>query len=109
MFRDLRIEADDLALDVAGEPQRIEGAAVIVQDLRHRLRESGLALALVGQRAAAERAVVLTQIADEVEEDARFVFSATAATETEAGQVWVTARTTEEARIELSVPMTNDQ
>ena len=88
---DLKISADDLVFGADGEPEMLTSLAVVAQDLRNRLRSSGLLADLVAQDGS--QAAALAAIVFEVEEDARIrPGTARAALEAD-GTLRITART----------------
>ena len=72
-YIDLLIENNDLALDVAGEPQLISDRASIAQDIKHCIRESGLLVEMVGERNQEKRQGLIQQLTLLVEDDERLI------------------------------------
>lgn len=89
---DLEIAGGDLAFGPDEEPRFLTGARCVAQDLRHRLRASGLPPGLLGA-AEADKPRLLAAVAREAEEDQRIRPGTARAEETVPGQVRVTART----------------
>ena len=71
-YTDIKIADDDLALE-HGDAALIFDRDVILQDLRHALRESGLPTLLVGERDAEKRQLLYQKIEELAEEDPRIV------------------------------------
>lgn len=72
IYSDLEIRDDDLALDGA-QAALIVDRDVILQDLRHALRESGLPLLLIGERSGVRQRLIVNQMINLVEEDTRVI------------------------------------
>jgi len=104
---DLAVAGDDLAFGPDGEPRSLSGADVVAQDVRHRLRASGLPPGLLGA-GAQERPRLLAALAREAEEDERIRPGTARAAAPAAGpaagagqgRVRITARTTDGNTIE---------
>ena len=71
-YSDLEISDDDLALDDV-QARIIYDRDVILQDLQHALRESGLLPALIGERSLARRKLAEQKIIALAEDDRRIV------------------------------------
>jgi len=69
-LEDLRIDGDDLVFGPDGEPVMVRGLAVVEQDIRHALRESGLIQSLKGARPA-DLVLFIPRILRVVEDDPR--------------------------------------
>ena len=98
-YIDLRITANDLTLDPAGEPLLLANRDSIVQDLRHLIRESGLLVECVGERNPNRRADLLQRLELLVEEDVRLVPGTVAVAEPSLGVVFITAQTVHDGEI----------
>jgi DNA recombination-dependent growth factor C len=70
---DLKIENNDLVFDGIGRVTSIEDAAVIVQNVRDRIRDSGLITSLIGERSETERQGIFQSIILIVEDDERIL------------------------------------
>lgn len=66
---DLKIVNGDFVFGPDGEPLFIKDAAVVAQDIAHRLREKGVAVGLIGDDSPAP--TVLTALKTETEADTR--------------------------------------
>lgn len=71
-YSDIQIRDDDLALDGV-QARIIYDRDVILQDLRHALRESGLLIRLIGERLRGRRRLIEQEIIELVEADTRIV------------------------------------
>jgi len=71
IYLDLLITDDDLVTNNAYAVEQAHDRAVIAQDIRHAVRESGLALPLVGMRQQLKVKKILTEIELLVESDKR--------------------------------------
>jgi len=71
-YSDIQILDDDLALDGV-QAKIIYDRDVILQDLRHALRESGLLIRLIGERLRGRRRLIEQEIIELVEDDSRIV------------------------------------
>jgi hypothetical protein len=71
-YSDIKIFDDDLATDDV-QAVIIHDRDVILQDLRHALRESGLLVTLIGERSTTRRRLAEQKIIDMVEADTRIV------------------------------------
>ena len=87
---DLKIENDDMVFGPDGEPEYLQGSDGITQDVKHRVRESGLAVKMVGDRG--DQAKTLRQMEQVAEEDLRIEPGSMNATENK-GQVELIGRT----------------
>lgn len=90
---DILILDDDIALDAAGCVAYLDGRASIAQDLIHMIRETGLLVALVGQRDQEVRQSKLVQLVQEIEADERIIPGTAKITEADIEQYWITAQT----------------
>jgi hypothetical protein len=108
LYLDLLIENDDVALDADGLPQIVCDRESIAQDLCHAIRESGYLVAMVAERSADLRQLILQQIITLVEDDLRIVPGSASVVSSSsaplAEQVYsITATTTEFGTLELSL------
>lgn len=72
-YFDLKIDDDDLLTDDNNQAVLVFDRDSIAQDIVHMIRESGYLVAMVGQRDADQRRLLLQQIMILVEEDKRIV------------------------------------
>lgn len=101
---DLEISNNDLAFAASGEPVFITGAAVVAQDIAHRLRESGLPPLLVGEESSQARRDTLARIRAAVESDRRIQPGTSKSIESDSGgSVTITAETLEGATVSTQV------
>lgn len=70
-YQDLLITDDDITLDAAGLPVLVTDRACIAQDIKHMIRESGLLVALIGERDALARKTSIVRLTLEVDMDYR--------------------------------------
>lgn len=70
---DLWIDGRDLAPDIAGIPQQLQGRDVIAQDLKHAILDSGILVALIGERSPMKWAANLQALELLAEEDPRII------------------------------------
>lgn len=98
---DLLIENDDMVLDGIGIPQLVTGRSCIVQDIKHMLRDSGLLVQMIAQRDKARRAVLLADIEQAVEADARIRPGTARVTEMEADRFLIEAASLQYGLIEF--------
>lgn len=105
IYSDILIENGDVVLDAGRNPVLIHDQAVIAQDIKHAIIESGLAVALIGEKSRAGRADIKKQIELLVEEETRLVPGTVRIEEPKLGQIWVFATTREfsDLQIELAI------
>lgn len=72
-YTDLLIQDDGIAADAMGMPILIYDRAVINQDIRHMIRESGLVEQLIAERSLKQQLLIFKKIRMLVEEDWRIV------------------------------------
>lgn len=101
-YTDIRIDADDLAFSDV-HAVLIHDRDVIVQDLRHALRESGLPTRLVGERDRERRQLVCQRIEALAEADSRIVPGTVTMTRGSGGKFVLTGRTYEFGAITLEI------
>lgn len=70
---DILIVDDDIALDLAGNPQYVDKTASIGQDIKHMIRESGYLTEMLAERDSERRQMCIQHIIIRVEEDTRIV------------------------------------
>ncbi len=70
---DLWIDGRDLAPDIAGIPQQLQGRDVIAQDLKHAILDSGILVALIGERSPLKWAGNLQKLELLAEDDPRII------------------------------------
>lgn len=93
LYQDLLIVNNDIALDGAGVPMGISGRPSIAQDVKHRIRESGLLGPLVGERDRQTWAITLQRLENLVETDPRLVPGTARLTRVDTETILVRART----------------
>ena len=92
MQTDLLIDDCDITLDDGRNPKLLHEQAVIAQDIKHAIIESGLAVKLVAERSQTVIDDVERQIILLCEQDMRVV-PGTAELTRDSGQIMLTART----------------
>lgn len=104
-YQDMLIENGDVVLDAGRNPVLIQDRAVIAQDIKHAIMESGLAIALIGEQSRDGRADIKKQIELLVENETRLVPGSVVLEEPRLGEIWVMATTREfgDVRVELTV------
>ena len=90
---DIQITDDDLAFG-PGDIAYVEGEYSIAQDIKHMIRESGLLVAVIGERDPSRRQTAYHQVEQLMEEDKRLVPGTAQVTELEPGTVAITAEVT---------------
>ena len=100
-YADIKISDDDLARSGA-DAVIIYDRDVIMQDVCHAIRESGLLTALVAQRDAEYRKLTMSRIARLVEEDSR-IKPGTAKMTEETKSYMLVAETREFGRITMEI------
>lgn len=103
LYQDILIENGDVVLDDGRNPVMIQDRAVIAQDIKHAIVESGYAVDLVGEKSRARREDIKTQIELLVEEDKRIVPGTVRIEEPELGKLWIFAITQDFGEMELEV------
>jgi len=103
LYIDLLIVDDDLAVDYAGEPLLVDNRASIAQDTKHLIRESGLMVALIGERNGAQRALLIQQLLRLIEEDERLVPGTVEITLLSLGVYAITAHTVKFGLIDFTI------
>ena len=89
---DLKIENNDLVFGNDGEPEYLQDASAISQDVVHRVKETGLVKKLVGARGA-EKTETLQKIKIAVEEDERVKPGSGIVTQIDDEKTQITAKT----------------
>lgn len=102
-YFDLLIASDGIVLDAFGLPLSISGRASIAQDIKHMVRESGLLVEMIGQRASEKVNRNMVRIEQLIENDLRLVPGTARVTRTDDGEFFITARTMQYGDIELSL------
>lgn len=102
MTVDLRIENNDLVFGTDNEPLYLEDSAAIAQDLKHRIRESGLAAELVGTRGA-ENEAILQKIKLVAKQEERIKPETVSIADLGNGKAQVSAKTLDSESIETSI------
>ncbi|CAM2803562.1 Phage protein [Vibrio neptunius] len=103
LYQDLLIENGDVVLDAGRNPVMIQDRAVIAQDIKHAIIESGLAVALIGEKSRDGRSDIKKQIELLVEEEIRLVPGTVRMEEPELGKIWIFATTRDFGDIEIGV------
>lgn len=103
LYIDLLIADDDLAIDYAGEPTLCDNRVSIAQDLKHLIRESGLMVALIGERNGATRALLTQQLLRLIEEDERLIPGTIEITELSVNQYEITADTLKFGNLDFTI------
>lgn len=88
---DLKITNDDVELDSSSQPVFIYDVDVVIQDIRHAIRESGLLEKLIAERSFKHRSLVFNQLKILVENDERIEPGSSDVTETEIGVIYISA------------------
>lgn len=91
IYSDLKITNDTLELDAGNQPVFIYDADVIIQDIRHAIRESGLIELLIAERNQKNRELVFNKLKMLVEEDERIEAGSTAIKLIEIDSILITA------------------
>lgn len=102
-YQDILIDNGDVVLDAGRNPVLIQDLAVIAQDIKHAIIESGLAVALIGEKSRTGRTDIKKQIELLVEEEVRLIPGTVRLEEAELGKIWIFATTTEFGGLELEV------
>jgi hypothetical protein len=102
-YLDLTIIDDDLAIDYAGEPLLCDNRVSIAQDTKHLIRESGLMVALIGERNKATRAFLIQQLLRLIEEDERLIPGTIVITELSVNQFEITADTVKFGTLDFTI------
>ena len=89
---DLLIENGDFVFGSDGEPQFVSNQTAIAQDIKHRIKESGLPARLVGTRGEENRAA-LQQIKTVTKEEERIKPESVEIEQSDTGSHQVTAET----------------
>lgn len=93
LYQDILIVNGDVVLDAGGNPVLIQDVAVIAQDIKHAILESGLAVELVGEKSPTLRADIKTQLELLVEDEPRLIAGTVDIMEPSLGTLWITAIT----------------
>lgn len=103
-YQDILIENGDVVLDAGRQPLVIQNRAVIAQDLKHALIESGLAIRLIGETSSDCRRDVIKQIELLAENEPRLIAGTVSISSADdLGQIWLTAITREFGEIKLDI------
>lgn len=102
-YQDMLIENGDVVLDDGRNPVLIQDRAVIAQDIKHAIIESGLAVALIGETSPTGRADLKKQIELLVEQETRLVPGTVTLEEPRLGHIWIFADTREFGALKLEV------
>lgn len=73
LYRDIKMSNDDITLLEDNQAELIFNQDVIIQDLIHALRESGLLINLIAERNLNNRLLIFNKIKILVEDDTRIV------------------------------------
>ena len=101
-FIDLLITEDDLTL-TAGEPRLATDKDCIEQDIRHMIREHGLAVQMIANRNSVEIAYLAQRIEIEMEKDVRLVPGTAQVTQVTTGVFLATANTQQFGRLNVEL------
>ena len=101
-FIDLLITDDDLTL-AAGEPRLATNKDCIEQDIRHMIREHGLAVQMIANRNSVEIAYLAQRIEIEMEKDVRLVPGTAQVTQLNTGVFLATADTKRFGRLNVEL------
>ncbi|MFS1525824.1 DUF2590 family protein [Microbulbifer sp. 2304DJ12-6] len=102
-YQDLLIINNDIALDGVGVPLGINDRASIAQDIKHLIRESGLLVALVGERQRDTWAINLSRLENLVESDTRILPGSAVLTRLDKETILVRATTLEYQHLEFTL------
>lgn len=103
IYTDLLIEKGDLVLDSGGNPVMIHDRAVIAQDIKHMIIESGLAIELVGEKSQTLRDDIKTKIELLIETEVRLISGTVQIDEPTLGVLWISATTRQFGDVEVEV------
>lgn len=103
IYTDLLIENGDVVLDSGGNPVLIHDRAVIAQDIKHMIIESGLAIELVGEKSKTLRDDIKTKIELLVETEVRLISGTVQIDEPQLGVLWISATTRQFGEVQLEV------
>ncbi|MGL4193185.1 MAG: DUF2590 family protein [Vibrio sp.] len=90
-YIDIKVIDGGWQIDAGAQPTQCSDLYSIAQDIKHAIMESGLARQLVAERNPILRADVLLQIEQKAELDSRIIPGTAKATESEAGNIQLTA------------------
>lgn len=102
-YQDILIENGDVVLDAGRNPVLIQDRAVIAQDIKHTIIESGLAVEMVAERSRSKRADLRMKLELLVEEDVRLVPGTVRLEEQTEGVIYVFAATLDFGELSLFV------
>ncbi|MFL7010951.1 DUF2590 family protein [Enterovibrio norvegicus] len=102
-YQDILIENGDVVLDAGRNPVLIQDRAVIAQDIKHAIIESGLSVALIGEKSRDGRADMKKQIELLVEEETRLIPGTVRLDEPTLGHIWIFATTREFGDVHFEV------
>lgn len=102
-YWDLRIEENDIALDVGGQPLKLADRASIAQDIAHMIRERGYLTSMIAERDARKRKYYMVLITIAVDDDQRIVPGTARIEESTPGTLWLTAKTVDYGELSLTL------
>lgn len=102
-YQDLLIKNGDLVLDSGGNPLLIQDIAVIAQDIKHAMIESGLAIELIGEKSSTKIADIKIKMELLVEEETRLISGTVSITEPKIGMILITAITRDFGEFSLEI------
>ncbi|WP_415720343.1 DUF2590 family protein [Photobacterium ganghwense] len=108
-YQDILIENGDVVLDAGRNPVLIQDRAVIAQDIKHAIIESGLAVEMVAERSRSKRADQKMKLELLVEEDVRLVPGTVRLEEPTDGVIYVMADTIDFGDLALFIDVENSR
>jgi Protein of unknown function (DUF2590) len=103
LYVDLFITDNDLTLDSGGEPLLCDDRVSIAQDIKHLIRESGLMVALIGERSRVLIDDALQRLVLLIEDDERLVPGTVEITEATVEEYFVAADTVEFGYLQFGI------
>lgn len=91
IFSDIKINLDDVELDSFSQPVFIYDIDVVIQDIRHAIRESGLLEHLISERSYKHQALVFNKLKMLVEQDERIEPGSSEVNQDGIGNILITA------------------
>ena len=103
-WHDILITDNDIALDVAGIPERVTDRRTIAQDIKHMFLDSGVAIELIGERSPTQWQNNKNRMEAMVEDDQRVIPGTVVIERVGTETLYITA-TTVLGPLELYVPV----
>ena len=103
IYQDILIINGDILLDDGGNPTLIQDRAVIAQDIKHAIIESGLAIKLIGEKSPTLRADIKIELELLLESEQRLISGTVNIEEPVLGTLWINAVTREFCELFLEV------